>query len=93
MTDDAWGPMPLRWRHARVGDVIVTGAGQTRALWVLTQVETFGRTTRTAAVSGTRRHQAEVDPDAVITVLVPLVEREAIRAAREVLGAAVAGRG
>lgn len=92
LPDDTWGPLPLRWRHARPGDVVITGAGENRTLWVLTQAETFGRTTRTAAISGRGRHQAEVDPDAVVTVLVPLPEREALRTVREGLGAAVADR-
>lgn len=89
---DTWGPMPLRWRHTRAGDLVLTGTGDAVTVWVLTLSDTFGRVTRTAAVSGRGRHAAEVDPDDRVTVLVPLAERESIRLLREQMGAAVAHR-
>lgn len=89
---DHWGPLPLRWRHVVPGDVVITGDGEGRTAWVMLQAETFGRTTRTVGVSGRGRHSAEVDPDAMVTVLVPLAMREAIRLARTELGAQVHAR-
>lgn len=85
---DAWGPMPIRWRHVRPEDIaIISGRA-----WMITAAETFGRTTRIAGLCGPQRHSGEVDPDATITVLVPLAEREAIRVARDALGGTVHDR-
>lgn len=90
MTPDAWVPVPLRWKHVLAGDVFVARDGE---LW---QVEETGPSPRTSydviAVRGAQVHKADVDPDAVVQVLVPVTERDALRLTRDELGARLVER-
>lgn len=87
---DAWVPVSLRWRHVLPGDVFVARNGE---LW---QVEETGPSPRTSydviAVRGAQVHKADVDPDDVISVLVPVTERDAMELSREQLGARLVER-
>lgn len=90
MTPDAWVPVSLRWRHVLAGDVFL---GHNGKLW---HVEETGPNPRTSysviAVHGAQVHKADVDPDDVIPVLIPVSERDAMQLTREHLGARLVER-
>lgn len=83
---DCYVPVPLRWRHVTAGDTIVTPDG---ALWHIGQRTPAGDV---YAVRGEDEHTGTPDPDALVTVLVPATEREALTAARDELAAQVTER-
>ncbi len=85
--EDAWAPVSLTWSAVRPGDVIL--AAQTRLPWVVASVSGAEVT----AVRGSATHRATPDPDAMVDVLCPVVERAALAALREGLGARITGRG
>lgn len=83
-----WVPVPVRWRYVQPGDVIA-GKGQLyqaassypsedRSQWVL--MVTPGALVQIG------------DPDEMVSILVPVPERDAQRLAVEQLGAVVIGR-
>jgi hypothetical protein len=85
---DVLVPVPLRWRHVIAGDVFI---GRDDQEWIVTKngyhwewtgwdlfVEREGRVVR----AGRR-----IDPDDVVEVFVPAVERDAVELIREQLGA------
>lgn len=81
---DVFIPVPLRWRHVMSGDVFT---GHNGALWHVTEV----RSTTSALLlvtteSGPHSFQAEVDPDETVSVLVSVIERDAVELTREQLG-------
>lgn len=85
--NDAWAPVALAWSLVRPGDIIL--AGPTRLPWAVISVGAGGAV---VAVRGTATHQATPDPAAVVDVLVPLAERDALVAARDGLGARIVDR-
>lgn len=68
---DAWGPVPMRWRHVQPGDVVLDPDGRP---WMVTAladgVHTLDR--------GRDRFPRQCAPDDVVRVLVPLAERTAV---------------
>lgn len=87
---DCWTPVPLRWRHAIEGDVFV---GRDGALWRVDQANSFGPAGIEVVVScAAATHAADVDPDEVVHVLVPVTERDAVELTREQLGARLVDR-
>lgn len=89
LPDDVWTPVPLRWRHAQVGDVFV---GQGARLWQVAEIRPELANLRVEAHQGHTHHSVLVDLDDVIDVLIPVPEREAVELAREVLGARLVER-
>lgn len=83
---DCWCPVPLRWRHVLPGDVVLD---PDRRSWMLTDRPMSGGLTVTR---GAHSYTATPDPDAVVDVLVPVAEREAVEVARDQLGAALVAR-
>ncbi len=83
---DAWAPVELTWSVIRPGDIIL--AAGTRLPWIIASVSGAEVT----AVRGAAIHQATPDPAAAVNVLVPLVERNALVAARDGLGAQIVDR-
>lgn len=88
---DTWAPVPLRWRNAIAGDVFFSV--KTGDLWHVTEIEDVEPFPLTVHLNhGGDRHQAEVDRDAVVHVLVPITERDVLRLTRDELGARVIER-
>ncbi len=85
-TTDAWAPVELTWSVIRAGDIIL--ATRTRLPWIVTTVTG----TEVTAVRGAATHRATPDPDAAVDVLCPLVERDALVAARDGLDAQIVDR-
>jgi hypothetical protein len=81
-----WVPVSLRWRHVVEGDVVIGGDG---APWAIVDVDHLGTW---VARSGRREYQSMPDPDDVIEVLVPALERDAVELTREELGARLVAR-
>lgn len=78
---DAWVPVSVRWRHVVSGDVVLDPDGRT---WMLTDRPMTGGMTVTR---GAHSYTATPDPDDVVDVLIPVVERDAVELARAELGA------
>jgi hypothetical protein len=89
---DAWVPVPLRWRHVQVGDVFFSA--KTGDLWLVTAAENRAdRPARRVTVAhGGATHTAEVELDDIAQVLVPVIERDALRLSRDELGARLIDR-
>lgn len=86
---DTYVPVPIRWRHVQVGDVFV---GRDKQLWYVTDIrENAGALTVQALLQFWSR-TGDVDPDDVISVLVPVPERDAVELTREHLGARLVER-
>jgi len=86
-----WAPVPIRWRYAQPGDVTVAADG------VLLPILTLGLHPRAelgvvVTVPGYEEPIPVPDPDAMVSVLVPIPERDAQRLTVEQLGAVVIGR-
>lgn len=77
---DIFVPVPLRWRHVVAGDVFLGADG---LLWAVENMHQGAVCVR----NGRTQHADIVDPDDVIPVLVPAVERDAVELTREQLGA------
>lgn len=78
---DVWVPVPLRARHVIAGDVIV---GKDGSLWPITESRATGGTW---SINVANFGLDYPDPDDVIPVLVPVIERDAVELTREQLGA------
>jgi hypothetical protein len=87
--NDAWVPVPLRWKHVLAGDVFV---GKDGALWTVTETNGLGRGIVTVRRTSEQTYSAPVNPDAVVSVLVPVLERDALRVCRDELGAQLEAR-
>jgi hypothetical protein len=89
---DAWVPVKLRWRHVRAGDVFFSP--KTNDLWMVSAaLDRDDRPARAIVVThGAAVHEAEVDLDETVTVLVPVPERDALRVCRDELGARLVAR-
>lgn len=83
---DCFVPVPLRWRHVQAGDVIVGTDGR---LWHVIGITSSGRV---HAAHGALAVPADVDPDEVARVLVPVAERDAMTMCRDDLGARITER-
>lgn len=81
---DVYVPVPLRWRHVQAHDVFLAKDG---ALWTVRQISHRDGGTWVDAGLGLAFHAADVDPDDVVTVLVPATERDAMTLMRDQLGA------
>lgn len=81
---DVWVPVPLRWRHVVAGDVFVAPDGSP---WVVARREPSQGLIAVQVVQADDPFNSYVDPDDVINVLVPAVERDAVELTREQLGA------
>lgn len=91
MIPDVWAPVPLRWRHVLAGDVFYSA--KTCDLWHVTEIENVEPFLLTVHLNhGGERYEVEADRDAVIHVLVPVTERDALRLTRDELGAALVER-
>lgn len=88
---DAFVPVPIRWRHVAAGDVFV---GRDGRLWHVTNAAPSPRAgTSVVAVHADDVVGADVDPDEVVHVLVPVTERDAVELCIDELGARLmAGR-
>lgn len=86
MIPDAWVPVPLRAQHVLPGDVFV---GKDGALWLVSETSPQFILRRT---TDQMFSAFDVDPNAVIHVLVPVTERDALRLTRDELGAALVER-
>lgn len=87
---DVWVPVSLRWRHVIAGDVFVGSNGLT---WHVTEVEPQnGGCIDITCQSGKDQFTSDVDPDDVISVLVPALERDAVELTRDQLGARLVER-
>lgn len=84
-----WVPVPLRWRHVIAGDVFV---GKEQALWSVKDIRSHAAHLTVYTQSGQHYYPADVDPDDVIEVLVPALERDAVELTREELGARLVAR-
>lgn len=85
---DVWVPVPLRWRHVIEGDIVLGGDGRTWLIAVRASDGSVG-----AMHTAEQRFSDSPDPDDVIPVLIPVIERDAVELTREVLGARlIAGR-
>lgn len=89
MAPDAWVPVPLRWRHILPGDMVVAPDDQ---IWHVIEVWSGKCSTTATAERGKERFSRDVDPDDVIPVLVPVVERDAVELTRDQLGARLVER-
>jgi hypothetical protein len=90
-TSDAWVPVKLRWRHVRAGDVFFSA--KTGDLWHVTEIEDVEPFLLTVHLNhGGDQHVVEMDRDAVVQVLTPVPERDAMRIARDELGARLVER-
>lgn len=87
--NDAWVPVPLRWKHVRAGDVFYSA--KTEDLWTVTKIE-HGSPSVVRVTHNGRPHLVEMDPDATVAVLVPVPERDALRVCRDELGARLVSR-
>lgn len=85
---DTWTPVPLRWRHVQLGDVIAGGG----LLWSVVQLGGYGTALNVRIACGARDWSGEVDPDETVSVLVPLPERDAVELTRDQLGARLTER-
>lgn len=87
---EAWVPVPIRARHVAPGDTIV---GRDAALFHVTGAGEDGGTWRidvTRSYLGISHYR--LDPDEVVSVLVPMTEREALTVARDELAARITER-
>lgn len=81
-----WAPVPIRWRYVQPGDVIAGKGG-------LLLVARIGLESPTEwAVTIAEHGYYVVDPDEMVSVLVPIPERDAGALTVEQLGAVVIGR-
>lgn len=78
-----WVPVPLRWRHVIAGDVFVGGD---RALWTVAGAVP-GKHFHVEVRRGANTFTTEIDPDDVVNVLVPVLERDAVELSMDELGA------
>jgi hypothetical protein len=87
----AWVPVPLRWRHVIAGD---TFADRDGALWHVTMAGDLWRrgSLSVSAIKGEFPMDAQVDPDDVIPVLIPVTERDAVELTIDQLGARLVAR-
>lgn len=83
-----WAPVPIRWRYVQPGDVTVAEDG---CLVPIVGVQSYGTLTITYWWRGDDAWH-EPDPDAMVSVLVPIPERDAGALTVEQLGAVVIGR-
>ena len=86
-----WVPVPIRWRYVQPGDVFSGGAG---LFWVQ-GIEHGGPAVVAHVVgpnTGAKAHPYILDPDEMVSVLVPIPERDAGALTVEQLGAVVIGR-
>lgn len=81
---DVWVPVPIRWRHVQVGDVFVDSNGQ---LWHVMNTEPGRAGIKVKALLQFWTRTADVDPDEIIYVLIPVPERDAVELTRDALGA------
>lgn len=87
---DCWTPVPLRFRHVIEGDVFV---GRDGALWHVERISSsYGPGVEVTVRCCAATHHADVDPDEVVHVLVPVTERDAVELTREQLGARLVQR-
>lgn len=87
-----WCPVPLRWRVVQPGDVIVGTDGHTWSVGALGPAAGQPGGLWVATYCGTRSWQGAVDLDAVVNVLVPAPERDALTTTRDVLAARIIER-
>lgn len=79
MTTEAWVPTLTAWRFVLVGDVFYSA--KTDDLWTVTEIEKReGFLVEVRVVRNGVSHQVEMDPDAVVPVLVGMAERDALAA-------------
>lgn len=90
-----WAPVPIRWRYVQRGEVITGRAGELLRV-IHSALADDGRSwmvTVAQMVSGPDALWAgPVDPDEMVSVLVPIPERDAGALAVKQLGAVVIGR-
>lgn len=85
-----WIPVSLRTRHVIAGDVFV---GKDGGLWHVTKSgATTDGTWALVVDQGDYVTGGGMDPDDVIDVLVPALERDAVELTREELGARLVAR-
>jgi hypothetical protein len=85
-----WVPVPVRWRYVQPGDVTV-GLGGSLVPIVDTALNLGGVDVDYVA-DGFTRMATGLDPDEMVSVLVPIPERDAGALTVEQLGAVVIGR-
>lgn len=96
-TGDCRVPVPLYWRYVQAGDTIVGLDGKD---WHVTAIgpDQWGRARVTAVNADdvvsrpASTSEPGIDPDAPVTVLVRVDERDALATHREILGARVIAR-
>lgn len=90
LPSDVWVPVPLRARHIMAWDMIVGNDG---SLWAVSSSasDPSGKWS-ISALCGAEGLSQFVDPDDVIPVLVPVVERDAVELTRDQLGARLVER-
>lgn len=86
---DIFVPVPLRWRHVVAQDTFLALGGQ---MWHVRQAWPVKGQIEITAVSGQTKFARLVDPDDVIDVLIPALERDAVELTREQLGARLIAR-
>jgi hypothetical protein len=79
-------PIPIRWRHVHAGDVVL---GLDGSLWAISGRDGGGTWT---ARRGPQVYTSTPDLDDVISVLIPVPERDAVELTRETLGARLVER-
>lgn len=85
-----WVPVPIRWRYVQPGDSVPGRDGGT--LLHVTGVGPDGNRFRVDLAQGYGGGTYYVDPDEMVSVLVPIPERDAGALTVEQLGAVVIGR-
>jgi hypothetical protein len=83
-----WVPVPVRWRYVQPGDVTVGVGGDLIPIEMLDYSKP-GQITVTAL---DLPEPIPVDPDELVSILVPVPERDAQRLTVEQLGGVVTGR-
>lgn len=86
-----WVPVPVRWRYVQPGDVFSGAAG---LFWVESISTGAGMVCAYVIGSNTgpKAKGYMLDPDELVSILVPVPERDAQRLTVEQLGAVVTGR-
>lgn len=88
---DAWVPVPMRYRYVIAGDVFIDPRGR---LWVVNRSGGMdnGHWAVVATHADVPVRSAEVDPDDMLNVMVPVTEVDAVELTRAELGARLVGR-
>lgn len=85
-----WVPVPVRWRYVQPGDVFAGGAG---LFWVEEISYGAGVIARVIGPNtGAQAHSYILDPDELVSILVPVPERDARSLVLEDLATHVIGR-